>query len=268
MTITSAVTEPFRMRTYIADGWTGRDCGTISGAEYCVYETAPNPRQTIFFFHGFLDDVRVLERSLADESRLDVILNGLGPIRVVVVSFGLSWLITPYSDRLVGPRDATIANFKENILPYLEKTYRLPKPFKAVGRSMGGSNVAVICAALPDLFERCALLNPMLVSDQVDPWLPIWRNKDWRPSFIIIRNYEDLARWRENRPSSLMLSARSMPPVYVTACKNDDFGLYEGPKEWAELAQKKGINVTLELVENDCDHYNWPAEKVREFLAE
>lgn len=268
MSITGAVTEPFRKRTYVADGWTGRDCGVVSGAEYCVYETAPNPQQTVFFFHGLLDDVRVLERSLNDESRLGTIFNGLGPIRVVVVSFGLSWMITPYSDRSIGPEQATIANFKNNILPHLEKTYNLPKPFKAVGRSMGGSNLSVICAALPELFERCALLNPMLVSDNVDPWLPFWLNKDWRPSFIIINNYEDLARWQANRPSAVMRSARAMPPVYVTACKNDDFGLYEGPIEWAEMARKKGVKVTLELVENDCDHYKWPAEGVRRFLAE
>ncbi len=268
VTITGAVTEPFRKRSIVADGWTGRECGSVSGAEYCVYETAPNPRQTVFFFHGLLDDARVMERSLADEVDLDTVLNGLGPIRVVVVSFGISWLITPYSERTVGPEKATLANFRDNILPHLEAKFRLPKPYKALGRSMGGANLAVICAALPDLFERCALLNPMLVPDSTDPWLPFWRNRDWRPSFLIVRNYEDPKRWRENRPSALMRNACKMPPVYVTACQHDDFGLFEGPKEWADEARKKGVKVTLRLVDGDCNHYRWPAEEVRRFLAE
>jgi pimeloyl-ACP methyl ester carboxylesterase len=247
----------------------------VSSARYCHYRTAPNPQYTIWFFHGAGDSERIFEYSPFSRESYVELVGRLGAVDIVTVSYGPIWLLTNVDERSLNPKDATVDIFRMNIIESLSSLLGLAPRRVAMGHSQGGTNVATICAARPDLWSKCILLNPMLPSCNPFSAWPVCPPVlgplgAFGPNFLVRANYTK-AQWPVVQPMVLLASARSrphksLPQFFVTACKDDEFGLYFGPKAWAEKAAELGF--FSEWVEGGakCNHFHWPARAVAEFL--
>jgi pimeloyl-ACP methyl ester carboxylesterase len=255
-----------------ADKWT-ITCGKLpeaKDARYCFHQTGPNPQYTIWFFHG--DSERVFQWSPFYQRPYLDLEKGLQlpAVNIVTVSFGSVWVITDTPNRTLEPTDARVDVFSERIEPFFERNFHPAKPYVAMGHSQGGANVATLCAALPDMWSKCVLLNPMLPSCNPFQSWPLCPSLFGPlgaigPSFLIRANYSK-AEWRETQPFISLRKTKKLPKSFVTACSTDDFGLFAGPKAWSDQARQLGFDSTWAPVTKDCNHFQWPAKEVLRFL--
>jgi predicted esterase len=216
-----------------------KTCGTISaGIEYCIYDTAPDIQQkpTVFFMHGLGDSKDVFTSPTSVPSSYPELIAKFPAARIVVVSWGKGWLLTGYGKRTQKPLDATLETFHDIVIPYLVSHHPIGAgPYKLVGHSMGGFNVAQLCSRYPSDWSSCTLINPMMIKDSQDPWnlLSIC------PACIDLKyNFDSKAQWLSDRPSP----SPTHPPTFVTACQSDIFQLYDGGKEYALKAHAQFID--------------------------
>jgi pimeloyl-ACP methyl ester carboxylesterase len=264
-----------------SDDWQ-RSCNYItitevSGARYCWYQKGSDPQYTIWFFHGAGDSERVFEWSPFNDASYIDLERGLPSVNIVTISYGPVWAMTVDRDTKLKPADATVKVFESTIVPLIEARHRdhLAKHYVAMGHSQGGINVATLCAALPNMWSKCVLLNPMLPScNPFDPW-PICPTifsplAGLGPNFLIRANYSE-TEWQKNQPLVLLkkLKDREDPPkLFVTACPEDQFGLYAGPKAWSDRAKQLGLSSEWVPGRAGCDHFQWPAQEVLNFLCD
>jgi pimeloyl-ACP methyl ester carboxylesterase len=254
------------------------DISGVLGVRYCRYQTGPNPQYTIWFFHGAGESEMVFESSpFSQDSYLDL-ERRLPAVDIVTISYGPIWLLTETSHRTLEPSGATIEIFKKTVVPFLNGL-GLARPYIAMGHSQGGTNVATVCAALPDMWAKCVLLNPMLPScDPFSPW-PLCPPAPFLaplgalgPNFLVRANYSE-SDWKKAQPLVLLknaktLATRELPRLFVTACSSDEFGLFAGPKAWSDRAHEYGFTSEWIPVPRGCDHFHWPADQVARFLTE
>ncbi len=200
-----------------SDRWK-TSCGDIPwvSARYCLHQTGPNPKYTIWFFHGAGDSERVFQVSAFDQESYFQFENDLPPVNIVTLSYGPIWTLAP--SRSLDPTDATIEVFTSKIMPFIDESFGLAhRPRVAMGHSQGGLNVATLCAALPESWAKCVLLNPMLPGcDPFHAW-PICptifsRLGAFGPNFLIRANYSRL-EWQKSQPLVLLKNARCLPSV-------------------------------------------------------
>ncbi len=260
---------PAPVTSKIQNRWSST-CGAVTGvtgANYCFYKNDPNPKSTIYFFHGISDSEKSLQvngnHSKGEDSYADF-LNGLGPVNIVVVSFGSSWLLIDELKHTIGPADATVSVFKNKIMPFIDSKFRPVKPYVAVGHSMGGYNASVMCAAAPGLFSKCVLLNAMIPGPACDPFVA--NNCNGGPSFVI-KTQMTQPQWAKSAPFVLEKVAKPLAPSYASACSTDMWGLFEGPKNWVAVATGRNYRSVFDPAPAPCDHDHWPNNHVLEFLS-
>lgn len=242
-------------------------CGDIPGVskgKYCFHQTGPNPKYTIWFFHGVSDSEKVfLGSSLNQDSYLEF-MRGLPAVNIVTVSYGFSWILTDYPNRTKRPANATVDVFNSQIVPFIEGRFHPARPYSAMGHSAGGINVATVCAALPQMWSNCVLLNALLPS--CDPFVSSssCRNNSG-VNLLIKANYTE-SGWKTTQPLELMKQTNKLPRSLVTACAQDQHGLFSGPKAWSDQASRMGFESYWVPVMSKCDHSHWPAQEVLQFL--
>jgi hypothetical protein len=248
------------------------DIAGVSGARYCFHQTGPNPQYTIWFFHGAGDSEEVFRHSPFPQDSYIELEKGLPSVNIVTISYGPSWIMTDARDRSLTPANATVDVFTSQIVPFIVKKFHPVEPYSAMGHSQGGINVATICAASPDMWSKCVLLNPMLPS--CDPYNPLicppFPSRlgllAWGPSILIWSNYSE-TEWRTTKPEILLKKTKKLPKSFVTACLSDQFGLFAGPKAWSDQANQLGFSSVWVPVSTRCDHFHWPARDVLDFLG-
>ena len=82
----------------------------------------------------------------------------------------------------------------------------------------------------------------------------------------VVRGNFTVADWAAYSPYVLLKKATHLPKTFVTACAQDDFGLFPGPQAWAAQAKAQGFDSTFFPVMSGCDHVHWPAQDVVNFL--
>ena len=240
-------------------------CGSINevvGASYCVHDNSDLPEKTIWFFHGLGDSPMVFNQSGAPYSSYVDLKKMLGPVKIVAISFGTSWLLTSYGPRTLEPVASTTENFLNTIKPLLENKFNLPRPHSIVGHSMGGFNVSSLCSLRPELWDKCVLLNAMLPTCDPFGWVQLCNPG---PGLVVKYNFT-ADTWLTSSPLALLKKTGRLPKSFVTACYNDDWGLFTGPKEWSDTANSKGFNSKWLPIMTNCDHAHWPALEVSAFL--
>ena len=243
--------------------WTS-SCGNIpgvTGGKYCIYDNSSNPQSTIWFFHGLQDSESVLQDPAATSPSYQTLMDYLPPTRIVQMSLGTSWLLTQYAGRTLPPLNSTMEMFSTQAVPFFE-SLGLPKPYIAMGHSMGGFNTSSLCATFPDMWSKCVLINAMLPS--CDPFSPFPMCNPM-PGMIVDDHFTQAA-WNSTQPMVLLSNTAKLPKSYVTACALDEFGLYNGPKAWADAGKARGFNVTWSGVATGCDHSNFPAQEIVDFV--
>jgi pimeloyl-ACP methyl ester carboxylesterase len=189
----------------------------------------------------------------------------------VLISFEKPvWLLTKYAGKVSPPKDATLQNFKDVIVPFLENKFKLPKPYIARGHSMGGANVANLCSGL-DIFSACIMTNPALLN--TDPWDGMPGPQNWFPARFIVQSQlpadVDLAKkiWFEESFIANVKNAKALPKTFVASCKADNvFNLHAATVAWVNTAKAKGFDVTFVQLGKNCDHLEIPEKKVQAWL--
>lgn len=211
-------------------------------------------------------------------------MDRLPSVNIVVISYGHLWLLTNYPGREKDPANATVDIFKSRIVPFIESKHNPAKPYVVMGHSMGGFNAATLCAAQPDMWSKCVLVNPLLPS-----WDPFQKtlldefHVENPFSFLnCLADLQQLLRclgrelikanfseedWRTTKPMVLLNKTTGLRKAFVTACKGDVLVDFDGSKQWAELAKSKNADSTWEPGMAGCNHFHWPYQRVLHFLA-
>jgi S-formylglutathione hydrolase FrmB len=239
---------------------------SVEGADYCAHSKG-TPAKTIWYFHGLACNQDILQdagscvikkEGLAEKA----FMAGLDNVTVITVSFGEAWMLDPLHPKLRADKDATVKNFMEKIIPEIKDRHALPKPWQAVGHSMGGANLATLALSEPGLFERVVLAHPMLIT--CDPWTPVVGLKCVGGIVFLGAEFEK-EKWAKVNPIVRIKSQMVFPPTLILVADNDDFGLIAGPKLFGELAKARGLPVRVEAY-GGKSHYEYDAAKVLDFL--
>ena len=251
----------------VTAGWP-KICSDVPGVEnarYCVFRTSAEPERIVWYFHG-LHDKDALVESYFEHASLKKLLGGIGPAVVVGVSYGNYWMLKPNAD---ASDPLSVTAFVEKVMPAIERAHDLHGPRLAIGHSMGGSNVATLCALMPDLFSSCVLTNPMLLNAKTDPFAGFFtRITRWCPACAAPRQSFTKEEWQKANPIALLAAAKNLPRSFVTACRQDVFNLFDGAQEWVKAAAFKGFDVSWVPVDRDCSHFEYRVDELLEFIRE
>lgn len=244
-------------------------CGNVpqvKNAKFCVYKTGPAPTKILYVFHG-LADSNTMEESMFKHAGMNAVMSGLGDINIVFVTFGDFWMLKAFDDPKGEDAQITTMNFADKIIPYLETKYKLTGPRLAIGHSMGGSNLATLASVRPELFQRIAITNPMIIEEKVEPWADIITmvTRACLPCKAP-RAVFTPKQWDLYNPHALLEKATAMPPTYVTACPSDIFKLFKGPQEYASRGTFRGFDFKWNPAQGKCNHFDYAHEPVLEFL--
>lgn len=266
-----------------SQSWPVQECGWVPdqvGIQYCYYESGANPQgDPILFAHGLGDGQDVFRHPTLLPSNYPDLIAELSkkPRKILTVSWGISWEVTDYPNRTINPSNATMTNFAK-VLKTLEAKYNLSGRYNAMGHSMGGFNLAGLLAKYPEKWKSVTLINPMLVVDSIHIWDDI-RNSINNQKFTVncagcvvdTFNFPflDDATWAAYRPSTMLINSKGpYPPLFITACKTDEFKLYDGAKEYADQARTKGLSVTWLEGADGCSHTKFDSKAIVDSAAE
>lgn len=245
---------------------------------YCIYQNSPEPKSTIWFFHGLADDHNVFKDPQGNRISYRYFMEQVPEVRIVAISYGTLWMLSPASARTEEPVQGTLEVFRNQIVPFIESQATLPRPWTVMGQSMGGFNASQLCAGAPDLWQKCVLLNSMMPS--CDPFTgafagglnPVgggfgYINACHPGPDAMVKDQFTAGEYAVQQPIETLKKATQLPQTYVTACELDDFGLFTGPKSWVIQAEAKGFEIQWSPKTKDCDHYHWPVEEVVDFIS-
>lgn len=224
-----------------------------SKAKYCTYQIGKNPTKTLWYMHGLLSNEKILESSIFDVSDLKELINGIGEVKVVIISYGPGWMLVP--DDAKG--EFKLSEFNNKVVPYLESKLELPKPYFGVGQSMGGANLLTIALNNPKFFVKVAFNNSMILAEKTDPWNFLQNC----PACLMIKANYSKQDWIKYSPFVLVKNLKEFPRALVLACKKDQLGLYEGPRSIAPILFAKFIEDRP-----DCTHLTFESKIIIEHL--
>jgi len=237
------------------------ECGTMDEVAFCYHEVGQvdKAKQPILFNHGAGDSEKVFLNPTPIPSSYPEFIKAIPQgTRILAVSWGQAFILTNYPGRTLKPATATILRYKE-ILERLGERFKLSPPYRMVNHSMGSHNGAALALASPELFSKVALINGMLLKDNVDPW----NRLQICPSCLLITpNYPNSKTYKEFRPKPRV----GMPPLWVHACPSDIFNLYPGAEEYVLKARKLEINVQFIVPKGDCSHFRWSVPSLIKYL--
>lgn len=240
-------------------GFTG-ECVAVPNtqAQVCHYRTIAVPVRTLWYFPGLLESANVLQQSYFDESGFQALISSLGPIDVVLIGYGNGYYLRP-------PGTAgtpTLKEVRDVVIPYVEKTYGVAKPYIALGMSEGGANAAEVEMLLPDLFSKVILANPVILDPAIDPFNFV----QWCPACLLVTTNFYPSEWLIASPMLMLSRSTKIPQTLVLACKTDNFSLYKGPQAYVATAKSKGFDITFADEPDGCTHFGWSNPPILDFL--
>jgi len=254
------------------------NCGAIKkvDAHYCIYSThgSKNP-DVIYHLHGLgLNETSWLTIPLYKAVRATWQFYRYQAPRVVSISFGKSWLVSPKGE---SPKSGLYEVIMDEVFPFVDRLLPGPMGKKSlIGMSMGGFNGTQIYIRNPYLFEKVALLCPAMAT--ISPY----SSKEEFNDYIIrtgasadkvimaaelTREYFTEQDWERNSP--LKVASRTMTrgwgQLYIFAGKRDSFGFYEGDRALFNEGLFFGVPTTWS--ENEFGHCFFPPVELALFMA-
>ena len=179
-------------------------------------------------------------------------LAGIKPPKIVVISFGSFWLLTP---KATAPKSGLLDIFIHEVIPEVEKHTGVPKARLLFGESMGGLNTLIAILREGQLFKRALSLCP-----------PIYRESPFS-SFAVIQDFlkrtgadprtiygvkalgpqyaANDEEWDNIAPLKLLEKAdpSKIPPLYLSCGLYDRYGNYEAVESFVEMARARKFNL-------------------------
>jgi len=229
-----------------------------TGLEYCINKTGGKIPLLIVNLHGLADGVKSPKSSVYPTEEIADLINQTGASHMINLSYGKAWMLRPEGAAL-----ESVTEWETNLLK-LQKEYKLPEKMVAMGMSMGGHNLATICAVKPDLFKGCVLLNPMIL--RADQWKEKFEVKDAKDAALMAGKHFTEEEWKRFNPLALLTATAKVGNFFVTACRQDDFKLFEATEAWAKAGIAQGKSIVFKA--NDCDHFTPNIEGAAAFIQE
>lgn len=233
-----------------------RECENETTGEvewsYCISQIPGSKNlDRVYFLHGLLGSERSWE-SVADTYEQEWSRLGKDAPTVVSVSFGRVWLMAHASGGEVAGRHLEV--FAKTAIPLIEKKLGVTGGRRLLyGRSMGGFNAAEVYLWHPELFSRVALICPALA--EISPWasdeeVDKYIERSGASSFLVHQaqriaqeNFASEEKWNLIAPlvvGKTQIRGNS-PHLLVSIGQSDEYGFFEGTKQFAELAQKQKV---------------------------
>jgi len=258
----------------ITTGW-HKECGRvagISGAFYAVHQTKPaEPVMTVFWWYGLLERDGIGKKQFLTQAELEALFAPYPSVRLIQISFSDQvYLFTDYPQRNAIPVEATMENWDLKILPFLQSGYTMPKPWVSMGHSMGGVNTITMCMLRPELWHRCVATSPALID--TDPWDMHVGTDNWYPARWIVQSQMGLplerakALWADRNPYAMLKRAKTLPPMFVSACKEMQTNLHAATQHWVRQAQAQQLPVEFLMMPDGCQHTDRPSAAVLKFV--
>lgn len=234
-----------------AEGWE-QICyqGFAAKQEYCISKTGYSNDITVIDFHGLGDGVKSPKISTYNTEQRVELIRQIGASHVVSISYGLAWMMKPF------PGNESVEEV-ENAIILLRQKYALPKKTIAVGMSMGGFNAGQFCLN-SEIPEKCVLLNPMVLGP--DDYKTSIDFKNVKDASVMPGKHFTPQEWQvANLFNQAAAKAQRRRVIWVSACRQDDFGLFQPTERWAKEFQ-------LSFKASDCDHFNPQIQGALDFI--
>ncbi len=237
-------------------------CKEDGAARWCLHETKDAGPDLVYFLHYATGDERSWNRlglSRAFYSEFKKL--GRKAPRVVTVSYGSHWLMTNKPGRqtvLLKEFDELRRRIEDGLGP-VERRF-------AWGMSQGGYNAAELVLSEPGLWSGAALSCPALYA--VSPYAKldkeVWA-RDVEGRQLFTHRMADDATWTAENPLALAAAAETLPPFWIEANPDDEFGFADGARALAKALRDAGGAATL--VETPGGHCAIDARAAARFLA-
>ena len=176
----------------------------------------------------------------------------------ITVSFGDEWLLT---DVPLASRPPLYPMIIKQVMPYMEAMLNGRQGLKGrrflKGVSMGGFNGSQLLLKNGELFDRIALICPVMqdigpysTKEQITKYIEDRKgyiNKEWVYDLVkdLQKEFPTQQDWLNHDPLELVKrGALKTPHVYISCADHDEYGFFEGAAEFARVAQSFGTNVT------------------------
>lgn len=240
---------------------------SVKSGQYCSHIRG-TPNKTIWYFHGLgcqqdiLQDPSTCMPKSAGEFE-NAFTAGVDNIKIITVSFGREWILDPFPPKYMNNPDANVVTFRNEVMKEIESIESLPKPWQAVGHSMGALNLATLALSYPSVFDKIVLAHPMIIA--CDPWAFVVGLKCVGGITLLGSEFTE-DKWKTQvDPILRVKKAVSLPPTLVLACNSDQFKLVEGPKKFVAEANRSGLKANF-IAYDQCTHFAPKAPLVLEFL--
>lgn len=252
-----------RTRRFIGYRLTGKApavlCRSDGSARWCLHEPADaRPDDVIYFLHYATGDEKSwdrlgLARAFYDEYRR---LGRPAP-RAITVSYGSHWLLT----RRPGIRQTVPLEDFDALRRNIEERLGGVKRRYLWGMSQGGYNAAVLVLSNPTAWSGAALSCPAMFDSS--PYAPphdkrFGREAEGRQLFTYRMAGE--SAWLEDNPLALAAASPSVPPMWIEANRDDEFGFASGARALAKATH-------AQLVDSPGGHCVIDARAAARFLA-
>jgi hypothetical protein len=239
-----------------------------------LVDTGGKTACTFNYNYGLLEDVASPRASIYGTQGTVKFLNSTGCSRVITLGPAaddkmslLGWKSDPAYMLKSGSGPGSVDEFAAMVKKAVAG-YTLPQPLIGIGISMGGFNLLKVASAYPKLFKKIVLLNPMLLGP--DQWKNEFELDLTKPigeidPALMPGNHYTKEEWIYENPEATLERTAELPPVFVTACKQDAFKLGPPTERWVAKARLKGFDVTFNYVDN-CEHTKPAFDGVGEFV--
>jgi len=207
---------------------------------------------------------------------------------VISVSFGPVWFMAPQNR---SPRSGLLEAFMEVIVPEIEQSIKAdPKAKKLVmGFSMGGYNATQLVLRYPERIKRAAIMCPGIFSDRIFKLDSkealqrfIKRTEKYSSFADADRLWDALQNFRDVFPTYAIWNAQASPvgayarsrlgaqtpPLLLFSTQRDPFLIFEGARQFADIAKEKMKDRLLWLPSKGFTHcLPFPAKSAAQFLS-
>jgi S-formylglutathione hydrolase FrmB len=223
--------------------------------KYCVYTARQGTNGGIaYLLHG-----RNLDENIwNDDTFYTALIQKLWamskdlPPRIVTVSFGPIWLLTPKNSQ---KNSGLIDIFTKELIPEIEKKLGNPSYRVVFGESMGGLNSLILGLRTQKLFQKVAALCPAVYTGS--PFDSFSKIKEFiartgaDPKIIygvmsLAKKYvSNQEEWESISPTKLIETSdpNFAPEFYLSSALYDAYGNFEGSEYLADRARLRGFKI-------------------------
>jgi S-formylglutathione hydrolase FrmB len=231
------------------------DGNTEKSWRYCIHTPAGGDNGVLaYFLHGRNLDENIWNDDTFYTSMIQKYWaeKQIKPPKVVTVSFGRFWLLTP---KMSTPSSGLLDTFLNQVMPAVESKTAKPAQRWLFGESMGGLNTLAVALSTNNLFQKAASLCPVIY--EISPQANLSEIQKFLeqtgadPKIIFgVRQmaseyFANESEWKRFSPLDLIETAdpKATPEIYMSVGLYDKYGNFQGAAAFARKAKERGFRL-------------------------